>query len=87
MPARTRHGGAVRVTSRGPHGTGFEHGTRGLFKQAGVKITAPVLARYVNLGGFVLLGRSADQVRTPEQVRACAMRGRARQCAHRCCCR
>lgn len=49
---------------------GFLGGTEGLFAQKTLEITDEVLAAYKNQGGFDLLGRTVDQIRTTEQVNA-----------------
>ncbi|KAK1416548.1 hypothetical protein QVD17_32339 [Tagetes erecta] len=49
---------------------GFLGGSEGLFAQRTLKITDDVLATYKNQGGFDLLGRTKDQIRTQEQVNA-----------------
>ncbi|CAL4998183.1 unnamed protein product [Urochloa decumbens] len=47
---------------------GFVGGTEGLFANKTLEITDDVLASYKNQGGFDLLGRSIDQIRTTKQV-------------------
>ncbi|XP_020596774.1 pyrophosphate--fructose 6-phosphate 1-phosphotransferase subunit alpha-like [Phalaenopsis equestris] len=49
---------------------GFVGGTEGLFAQKTLEITDEVLSSYKNQGGFDLLGRTVDQIRTIEQVNA-----------------
>ncbi|XP_031473218.1 pyrophosphate--fructose 6-phosphate 1-phosphotransferase subunit alpha [Nymphaea colorata] len=49
---------------------GFVGGTEGLFAQRTLEITEDVLSSYKNQGGFDMLGRSVDQIRTTEQVNA-----------------
>uniref|UniRef100_A0A6V7QWF8 Pyrophosphate--fructose 6-phosphate 1-phosphotransferase subunit alpha n=1 Tax=Ananas comosus var. bracteatus TaxID=296719 RepID=A0A6V7QWF8_ANACO len=49
---------------------GFLGGTEGLFAQKTLEITDAVLSTYKNQGGYDLLGRTKDQVRTTEQVNA-----------------
>ncbi|KAI3517052.1 hypothetical protein L1887_16259 [Cichorium endivia] len=49
---------------------GFLGGSEGLFAQKTIEITDDVLATYKNQGGYDLLGRSKDQIRTTEQVNA-----------------
>ncbi|KAJ8512717.1 hypothetical protein OPV22_003151 [Ensete ventricosum] len=49
---------------------GFVGGTEGLFTQKTLEITDEVLATYKNQGGYDLLGRTVDQIRTTEQVNA-----------------
>ncbi|OAY65557.1 Pyrophosphate--fructose 6-phosphate 1-phosphotransferase subunit alpha, partial [Ananas comosus] len=43
-------------------------GTEGLFAQKTLKITDEVLSTYKHQGGFDMLGRSVDQIRTTKQV-------------------
>jgi pyrophosphate--fructose-6-phosphate 1-phosphotransferase len=45
-------------------------GTKGLFTQSTMEITGSTLDLYRNMGGYSLLGRSVDQIRTPEQKEA-----------------
>ncbi|KAI3730257.1 hypothetical protein L1987_61426 [Smallanthus sonchifolius] len=47
---------------------GFLGGSEGLFAQKTLEITDDVLATYRNQGGYDLLGRTKDQIRTQEQV-------------------
>ncbi|KAL8218358.1 hypothetical protein R6Q57_021731 [Mikania cordata] len=49
---------------------GFLGGTEGLFAQKTLVITDDVLSTYRNQGGYDLLGRTKDQIRTQEQVNA-----------------
>ncbi|XP_022772523.1 pyrophosphate--fructose 6-phosphate 1-phosphotransferase subunit alpha isoform X2 [Durio zibethinus] len=49
---------------------GFLGGTQGLFAQKTLEITDDVLSTYKNQGGYDLLGRTQDQIRTTEQVNA-----------------
>ncbi|PSS31147.1 Pyrophosphate--fructose 6-phosphate 1-phosphotransferase subunit alpha like [Actinidia chinensis var. chinensis] len=49
---------------------GFLGGSEGLFAQRTLDITDDILATYKNLGGYDLLGRTKDQIRTTEQVNA-----------------
>ncbi|KAL6176243.1 PREDICTED: pyrophosphate--fructose 6-phosphate 1-phosphotransferase subunit alpha [Fragaria vesca subsp. vesca] len=49
---------------------GFLGGSEGLFAQKTLEITDDVLATYKNQGGYDLLGRTKDQIRTKEQVNA-----------------
>ncbi|XP_078443373.1 pyrophosphate--fructose 6-phosphate 1-phosphotransferase subunit alpha-like [Wolffia australiana] len=49
---------------------GFVGGTDGLFAQKTLEITDDVLSTYKNQGGFDMLGRTKDQIRTSEQVNA-----------------
>ncbi|CAN6204095.1 unnamed protein product [Urochloa humidicola] len=57
---------------RNPHSVllGFVGGTEGLFAKKTMEITDDVLSSYKNQGGFDLLGRTVDQIRTKEQVNA-----------------
>ncbi|KAK1259681.1 Pyrophosphate--fructose 6-phosphate 1-phosphotransferase subunit alpha [Acorus gramineus] len=49
---------------------GFMGGTEGLFAQKTLEITDEVLSTYKNQGGYDMLGRTKDQIRTTEQVNA-----------------
>ncbi|KAF6174224.1 hypothetical protein GIB67_033756 [Kingdonia uniflora] len=49
---------------------GFLGGSEGLFAQKTLEITDDVLSSYKNQGGYDLLGRTKDQIRTTEQVNA-----------------
>nr|AIE47261.1 pyrophosphate-dependent phosphofructokinase [Hevea brasiliensis] len=49
---------------------GFLGGSEGLFAQRTLEITDEVLSTYKNQGGYDLLGRTRDQIRTTEQVNA-----------------
>jgi pyrophosphate--fructose-6-phosphate 1-phosphotransferase len=49
---------------------GFVGGTEGLFAKKTLEITEDVLSTYKNQGGFDMLGRTKDQIRTTEQVNA-----------------
>ncbi|KAL3618410.1 hypothetical protein CASFOL_038731 [Castilleja foliolosa] len=49
---------------------GFLGGSDGLFAQKTIEVTDEVLATYKNQGGYDLLGRTKDQIRTTEQVNA-----------------
>ncbi|XP_074273431.1 pyrophosphate--fructose 6-phosphate 1-phosphotransferase subunit alpha [Silene latifolia] len=49
---------------------GFLGGTEGLFAQKTLEISDDVLSTYKNQGGYDLLGRTKDQIRTTEQVNA-----------------
>ncbi|CAN4123141.1 unnamed protein product [Withania somnifera] len=49
---------------------GFLGGSEGLFAQKTLEITNDVLATYKNQGGYDMLGRTKDQIRTTEQVNA-----------------
>ncbi|KAL6570039.1 hypothetical protein OROMI_014553 [Orobanche minor] len=45
-------------------------GSEGLFAQKTLEITDDILVTYKNQGGYDLLGRTKDQIRTTEQVNA-----------------
>ncbi|XP_023918395.1 pyrophosphate--fructose 6-phosphate 1-phosphotransferase subunit alpha [Quercus suber] len=47
---------------------GFLGGSEGLFAKKTLEITDDVLSTYKNQGGYDLLGRTKDQIRTTEQV-------------------
>eukprot|EP01018_Ginkgo_biloba_P032197 Gb_22035 [translate_table: standard] len=47
---------------------GFVGGTEGLFAQTTLEITDSILSTYRNQGGYDLLGRTKDQIRTTLQV-------------------
>eukprot|EP00897_Mesotaenium_endlicherianum_P000776 jgi/Mesen1/1069/ME000123S00242 len=49
---------------------GFVGGSEGLFAQATLEITAELLDLYRNQGGYDLLGRTKDQIRSKQQVDA-----------------
>ncbi|KAL9252890.1 Pyrophosphate--fructose 6-phosphate 1-phosphotransferase subunit alpha-like protein [Drosera capensis] len=49
---------------------GFIGGTDGLFAQKTLEVTDDILSTYKNQGGYDLLGRTRDQIRTTEQVNA-----------------
>lgn len=49
---------------------GFLGGSEGLFAQKTLEITDSVLSTYKNQGGYDLLGRTKDQIKTTEQVNA-----------------
>ncbi|KAL5199527.1 hypothetical protein ABZP36_020730 [Zizania latifolia] len=49
---------------------GFLGGTDGLFAQKTLEITDEVVSSYKNQGGYDMLGRTRDQIRTTEQVQA-----------------
>ncbi|KAJ1440336.1 Pyrophosphate-dependent phosphofructokinase PfpB [Sesbania bispinosa] len=55
-----------------PHSVllGFLGGSEGLFAQKTLEITDDILSTYKNQGGYDLLGRTKDQIRTTEQVNA-----------------
>ncbi|XP_010932134.2 pyrophosphate--fructose 6-phosphate 1-phosphotransferase subunit alpha [Elaeis guineensis] len=60
------------IKAHNPHSTllGFVGGTEGLFAQKTLEITDDILSTYKNQGGYDLLGRTKDQIRTAEQVNA-----------------
>ncbi|XP_050376115.1 pyrophosphate--fructose 6-phosphate 1-phosphotransferase subunit alpha [Argentina anserina] len=60
------------LKSHNPKSTllGFLGGSEGLFVQKTLEITDDVLATYKNQGGYDLLGRTKDQIKTKEQVNA-----------------
>ncbi|CAN6173892.1 unnamed protein product [Urochloa humidicola] len=60
------------MKARNPHNIllGFVGGTEGLFAKKAMEITDDVLSSYKNQGGFDLLGRTVDQIRTKEQINA-----------------
>ncbi|KAL8240019.1 hypothetical protein R6Q59_013374 [Mikania micrantha] len=49
---------------------GFLGGSEGLFAQKTLEITDNILSTYKNQGGYDLLGRTKDQIRTKQQVNA-----------------
>jgi len=49
---------------------GFLGGSEGMFAKKTLEITDEVLSSYKNQGGYDLIGRSVDQIRTTEQVNA-----------------
>ncbi|XP_010539758.1 PREDICTED: pyrophosphate--fructose 6-phosphate 1-phosphotransferase subunit alpha 2-like [Tarenaya hassleriana] len=49
---------------------GFVGGSEGLFAKNTLEITDDILQTYKNQGGYDLLGRTKDQIRTTEQVNA-----------------
>ncbi|KAI8004832.1 Pyrophosphate--fructose 6-phosphate 1-phosphotransferase subunit alpha [Camellia lanceoleosa] len=49
---------------------GFLGGSEGLFAQKTLEVTDDILTTYKNQGGYDLLGRTQDQIRTTEQVNA-----------------
>ncbi|GMY29001.1 pyrophosphate--fructose 6-phosphate 1-phosphotransferase subunit alpha [Fagus crenata] len=49
---------------------GFLGGSDGLFAKKTLEITEEILSTYKNQGGYDLLGRTKDQIRTTEQVNA-----------------
>ncbi|OVA01037.1 Phosphofructokinase domain [Macleaya cordata] len=60
------------VKTHNPNSTllGFLGGSEGLFAQKTLEITDDVLSTYKNQGGYDMLGRTKDQIRTTEQVNA-----------------
>ncbi|KAJ8459111.1 hypothetical protein OPV22_032037 [Ensete ventricosum] len=60
------------IKSHNPKSTlfGFVGGTEGLFARRTLEITDDILSTYKNQGGYDLLGRTKDQIRTSEQVNA-----------------
>ncbi|KAJ1289144.1 hypothetical protein BS78_02G142300 [Paspalum vaginatum] len=60
------------MKAQNPHNVllGFIGGTEGLFAKETMEMTDDVLSSYKNQGGFDLLGRTVDQIRTTEQVNA-----------------
>nr|XP_009386806.1 PREDICTED: pyrophosphate--fructose 6-phosphate 1-phosphotransferase subunit alpha-like [Musa acuminata subsp. malaccensis] len=60
------------LKSHNPKGTllGFVGGTEGLFVKKTLDITNDILSTYKSSGGYDLLGRTKDQIRTSEQVNA-----------------
>ena len=61
---------AVAAAPAGSELIGFLKGTKGLFAQQGFAITDEVVKLFLNTGGFDMLGRSVDQVRTETQLAA-----------------
>ncbi|KAJ8643631.1 hypothetical protein MRB53_005379 [Persea americana] len=61
---------ALRIHNSKSTLLGFVGGTEGLFAQKTLEITDDVLSTYKNQGGYDLLGRTKDQIRTTEQVNA-----------------
>ncbi|KAL7244576.1 hypothetical protein ACSBR2_000035 [Camellia fascicularis] len=59
---------ALKIHNRNSTLLGFLGGSEGLFAQKTLEITDDVLATYKNQGGFDLLGRTKDQIRTTKQV-------------------
>jgi len=51
---------------------GFVGGTKGLFDGSAKEITPEVLSQYMNLGGFDMLGRTADVIRGSDQIKKVA---------------
>ena len=48
---------------------GFIGGTKGMFNQTSMKVTEESLEYYVNQGGMHFLGRSADKIRTEQELK------------------
>ncbi|KAF3325533.1 pyrophosphate--fructose 6-phosphate 1-phosphotransferase subunit alpha [Carex littledalei] len=61
---------AIKAHNRKSVLLGFVGGTEGLFAQKTLEITDDILSSYKNQGGYDLLGRTKDQIRTTEQVNA-----------------
>lgn len=61
---------ALKIHNSNNHLIGFCGGTEGLFAKSIIDITEDVIATYRNQGGFGMLGRTVDQIRTSEQVNA-----------------
>ncbi|CAH2036678.1 unnamed protein product [Thlaspi arvense] len=61
---------ALKVHNANSTLLGFLGGSEGLFAQKTLEITDDVLQTYKNQGGYDLLGRTKDQIRTTEQVNA-----------------
>ncbi|CAH9079843.1 unnamed protein product [Cuscuta europaea] len=61
---------AIKVHNSKSTLLGFLGGSEGLFAQKTLEITDDVLATYKNQGGYDMLGRTQDQIRTTEQVNA-----------------
>ncbi|OAY50359.1 pyrophosphate--fructose 6-phosphate 1-phosphotransferase subunit alpha [Manihot esculenta] len=61
---------ALKIHNPNSNLLGFLGGSEGLFAQKTLEITDEVLATYKNQGGYDLLGRTKDQIRTTEQVNA-----------------
>ncbi|XP_020583951.1 pyrophosphate--fructose 6-phosphate 1-phosphotransferase subunit alpha [Phalaenopsis equestris] len=59
---------AIKIHNPNSTLLGFVGGTEGLFAQKTLEITDEVLSSYKNQGGYDLLGRTQDQIRTTEQV-------------------
>ena len=60
------------LTERAPGSTilGFVSGTKGLFEQSFLELDATLLKNYRNQGGYHLLGRSVDRIRSPKEMEA-----------------
>ncbi|GAA0171203.1 hypothetical protein Leryth_000287 [Lithospermum erythrorhizon] len=61
---------ALKVHNKNSALLGFLGGSEGLFARKTLEITNDVLATYKNQGGYDMLGRTKDQIRTTEQVKA-----------------
>ncbi|KAG5392806.1 hypothetical protein IGI04_022769 [Brassica rapa subsp. trilocularis] len=61
---------ALKVHNANSTLIGFLGGSEGLFAQKTLEITDDILQTYKNQGGYDLLGRTKDQIRTTEQVNA-----------------
>ncbi|CAD6339448.1 unnamed protein product [Miscanthus lutarioriparius] len=61
---------AVKAHNSNSKIIGFLGGTDGLFAQKTMEITDEALSSYKNQGGYDMLGRTRDQIRTTEQVKA-----------------
>ncbi|KAJ0988118.1 hypothetical protein J5N97_006474 [Dioscorea zingiberensis] len=59
---------AIKSHNPGSVLLGFVGGSEGLFAQKTLEISDGVLSTYKNQGGYDLLGRTKDQIRTTEQV-------------------
>jgi pyrophosphate--fructose-6-phosphate 1-phosphotransferase len=59
-----------RNSPEGSSVLGFVGGTLGLFAKEYVELSAALVDRHRNQGGFDMLGRSVDKIRTPEEQRA-----------------
>ncbi|RWR80614.1 Phosphofructokinase domain-containing protein [Cinnamomum micranthum f. kanehirae] len=61
---------AIKTHNRRSTLIGFCGGTEGLFEQKTIEITENIVLAYRNQGGYDMLGRTKDQIRTTEQVHA-----------------
>ncbi|CAK9183448.1 unnamed protein product [Ilex paraguariensis] len=61
---------ALRIHNPNSTLLGFLGGSEGLFAQKTLEVTDDILATYKNQGGYDMLGRTKDQIRTAEQVNA-----------------
>ncbi|KAJ8649980.1 hypothetical protein MRB53_003003 [Persea americana] len=61
---------AIKTHNRRSTLIGFCGGTEGLFEQKTIEITENIVLAYRNQGGYGMLGRTKDQIRTTEQVHA-----------------